>query len=135
MPTPTVLVIDDEEPIRTAVRFLLEDEGYAVLEAPDGVAGLDLLRESDRPLVVLLDLLMPNLSGADLLHRVAHESGVADRHAFILFSASQEFSGPTVPFSVPPQRLFTLPKPFDLDDLVAVVGQAARHLEGVCDAG
>jgi hypothetical protein len=40
-----------------------------------------------------------------------------------------------VPFSVPPQRLFTLPEPFDLDDLVAVVGQAARHLEGVRDAG
>jgi CheY-like chemotaxis protein len=55
---------------------------------------LDLLRESDRPLVVLLDLLMPNLSGVDLLHRVAHESGVADRHAFILFSASQEVSAP-----------------------------------------
>jgi CheY-like chemotaxis protein len=127
-PTRTVLVIDDEEPIRTAVRFILEDEGYAVLEAPDGRAGLELLRESDRPLVVLLDLRTPNLSGSQLLDTVAGEPALADRHAFILFSASQEFSAPTLPFSVPPQRPFYLPKPFDLDDLVDVVGQAGRHL-------
>jgi CheY-like chemotaxis protein len=118
-PTRTVLIIDDEAPIRTAVRFILEEEGYAVLE---------LLRESGMPLVVLLDLLTPSLSGSQLLDTVAGEPVLADRHTFILFSASQEFSAPTLPFSVPPQRLFYLPKPFDLDDLVDVVGQAGRHL-------
>jgi CheY-like chemotaxis protein len=134
-PTRTVLVIDDEQPIRTAVRFTLEDEGYAVLEAPDGRVGLDLLRGSDRPLIVLLDLLMPTMSGSELLHLVAHEPTLAARHAFILFSAAREVSAPTMPFSVPHQRLFHLPKPFDLDDLMAVVGQAARHLEGARAAG
>jgi two-component system, OmpR family, KDP operon response regulator KdpE len=135
-PTPTtVLVIDDEQPIRTAVRFILEDEGYAVLEAPDGRVGLDLLRESDRPLIVLVDLLMPTLSGSELLHLVAHEPALAARHAFIVFSAAGEVSAPTMPFSVPHQRLFYLPKPFDLDDLVAVVEQAARYLECARVAG
>jgi two-component system, OmpR family, KDP operon response regulator KdpE len=134
-PTRTVLVIDDEQPIRTAVRFILEDEGYAVLEAPDGRVGLDLLRASNRPLIVLVDLLMPTMSGSELLHLVAHEPAVATRHAFIVFSAAREVSAPIMPFSVPHQVLFHLPKPFDLDDLVAVVEQAARHLECTCVAG
>src|SRR5215469_7735301 len=86
-PTRTVLVIDDEEPIRTAVRFILEDEGYTVLEAPDGRVGLDLLRESDRPLIVLLDMLIPHLSGSQLLQVVADEPALAARHTYIIFSA------------------------------------------------
>lgn len=134
-PTCTVLVIDDEQPIRTAVRFIIEDEGYAVLEAPDGRVGLDLLRASDRPLIVLVDLLMPTMSGSELLHVVAHEPALAARHTFILFSAAREVSAPTMPFSELHQPLFHLPKPFDLDDLVAVVGQAARQLDGARVAG
>jgi CheY-like chemotaxis protein len=135
-PTRTVLVIDDEEPICTAVRFILEEEGYAVLEAPDGRVGLELLRKSDRPLVVLLDLRTPNLSGIQLLGTVAGEPALADRHACILFSASQEFSAPTIRASyLPGKRLFDLPKPFDLDDLIAVVEQAARQLEGDREPG
>ena len=43
----TVLVIDDEEPIRDAVRTILEEEGYTVLDAPDGLVGLELLRTSE----------------------------------------------------------------------------------------
>ncbi|HEV2460055.1 MAG TPA: hypothetical protein VGS80_16990, partial [Ktedonobacterales bacterium] len=52
-PARTVLVVEDEEPIRNAVRFVLDEEGYAVLEAPNGIVALDLLRASDGPLVVL----------------------------------------------------------------------------------
>ena len=57
-----VLVIDDEAPIRLLCRVNLEAEGMAVLEAPDGASGLDLAR-SERPDVVLLDVMMPVLDG------------------------------------------------------------------------
>ena len=133
MPARTVLVIDDEEPIRDAVRMVLEEEGYAVLEAPDGRDGLKLLRTAERPLVVLLDLMMPGMSGIRVLRAVAAEPAVAARHAYIIFSAASAFSAPTLNLYLPGKDLFDLPKPFSLDDLSAVVGQAALQLSGERD--
>jgi DNA-binding response OmpR family regulator len=57
-----VLVIDDEAPIRLLCRVNLEAEGMAVLEAPDGPSGLEKAR-TERPDVVLLDVMMPGLDG------------------------------------------------------------------------
>ena len=58
----TVLVIDDEAPIRLLCRVNLQAEGMAVLEAADGEAGLESAR-SDRPDVILLDVMMPGRNG------------------------------------------------------------------------
>jgi CheY-like chemotaxis protein len=129
-PAHTVLVIEDEVPIRNAVRFILDEEGYTVLEAPNGLVALDLLRASEGPLVVLLDQIMPEMSGAELLRAVAAEPELGARHAYIIFSASQEFSAPTAQVHLPDKRLVYLPKPFELDDLIAVVEQAAQYLNG-----
>ena len=67
MPT-RVLVIDDESPIRLLCRVNLEAEGMEVLEAADGPSGLEKAR-SERPDVILLDVMMPGLDG----WRVAEE--------------------------------------------------------------
>ena len=58
----TVLVIDDEAPIRLLCRVNLEAEGMDVLEAADGQAGLEVAGEA-RPDVILLDVMMPGLDG------------------------------------------------------------------------
>ncbi len=58
----TVLVIDDEAPIRLLCRVNLEAAGMEVIEAADGPSGLDEAREQ-RPDVVLLDVMMPGLDG------------------------------------------------------------------------
>ena len=58
----TVLVIDDEAPIRLVCRVNLEADGMEVLEATDGAEGLRLVAE-ERPDAVLLDLMMPRLDG------------------------------------------------------------------------
>jgi DNA-binding response OmpR family regulator len=58
----TVLVIDDEAPIRLLCRVNLEAEGMRVLEAADGPSGLDAAR-GDLPDVILLDVMMPGLNG------------------------------------------------------------------------
>ena len=58
----TVLVIDDEAPIRLLCRVNLEAEGMRVFEAADGPSGLEMAR-SERPDVILLDVMMPGLDG------------------------------------------------------------------------
>jgi DNA-binding response OmpR family regulator len=58
----TVLVIDDEAPIRLLCRVNLEAEGMQVLEAADGPSGLDYARTA-HPDVILLDVMMPGLDG------------------------------------------------------------------------
>ncbi|HUK94001.1 MAG TPA: response regulator [Gaiellaceae bacterium] len=58
----TVLVIDDEAPIRLLCRVNLEAEGMDVLEASDGAAGLELARTA-APDVILLDVMLPGLDG------------------------------------------------------------------------
>jgi CheY-like chemotaxis protein len=63
MPEPKrLLLVDDDADLRTSLAEALEDSGYAVIQAADGQAALDLL-EVERPDLVLLDLLMPVLNG------------------------------------------------------------------------
>jgi CheY-like chemotaxis protein len=61
-----VLVVDDEEPVRTSVVEILRSAGYSVLEAVDGQDALDLL-ESGRVSVLLLDIRMPRRTGIEVL--------------------------------------------------------------------
>jgi DNA-binding response OmpR family regulator len=56
------LVVDDEAPIRLLCRVNLEAEGIEVVEAPDGVAGLEVAK-NERPDAILLDVMMPGLDG------------------------------------------------------------------------
>lgn len=63
---PRVLVVDDEARVRTACRRVLETEGYAISEAGDGAEGLVAI-ERERPDLVLVDLMMPNMTGLQLL--------------------------------------------------------------------
>ncbi|HEV2405976.1 MAG TPA: response regulator [Ktedonobacterales bacterium] len=120
-----VLVIDDEEIIRGAVRLTLEDVGYEVVEAPNGRVGLDLLRASRVPMVVLLDLMMPGGSGLEFLTKVHSEPELADRHVFIIFTAARAFAATTLLSYVPGKPLYNLPKPFAIDELIATVEEAA----------
>ncbi len=62
-------MIDDEAPIRLLCRVNLEADGLEVLEATDGVTGLERARE-DRPDVVLLDLMMPRLNGWEVAEQL-----------------------------------------------------------------
>ena len=60
--SPRVLVVDDEAPIRLLCRVNLEAEEMTVLEAADGISGLEMAR-TERPDVILLDVMMPGLDG------------------------------------------------------------------------
>jgi len=63
---PFVLIVDDDEVIRSLLRLTLPDEGYDLVEAQDGDQALQ-ISDARRPALVLLDWRMPRLSGADVL--------------------------------------------------------------------
>jgi len=63
---PTVLVIDDEEAIRSSLRMILEYEGYLVLDAGSGREGIR-LAQAERPDAILLDIKMPRMDGLEVL--------------------------------------------------------------------
>jgi PAS domain S-box-containing protein len=66
-----ILIIDDEEPVREAVTDILELEGLEALAAPNGAAGIELYRERQAEIdLVLLDLSMPGLSGEETFQRL-----------------------------------------------------------------
>jgi DNA-binding response OmpR family regulator len=58
----TILIVEDEEAVRELEKFILEQQGYDVMEARDGLEGLA-KAEFKRPDLILLDLMMPDVSG------------------------------------------------------------------------
>lgn len=64
-----ILVIDDERPIRNALKDIFEYEKFIVSEAPDGIEGLELLKKSTFDLV-LCDIKMPKMDGIDVLDKI-----------------------------------------------------------------
>jgi len=72
-----VLVVDDNEALRENLAEALQLEGYAVAVAADGEAALARLTQDPPPRVVLLDLMLPGMSGADLLLRIRQDARLA----------------------------------------------------------
>jgi len=70
-----VLVVEDEQSLREPLVYLLEKEGYEVLDASDGNAAIDLFRSSN-PDIVLLDLMMPGMSGNEVCRVIRQTSNV-----------------------------------------------------------
>ena len=73
---PTVLIVDDDEGTRTFVRASLELEGFDVREASSGTEGLAALEE-EAPDLILLDVMMPQMDGWEMLRRVQDQHGGA----------------------------------------------------------
>ena len=85
---PTVLIVDDDERLREYVRVNLEMEGYAVREAGNAEEGLSVLEEAT-PDLVLLDVMMPEVDGWEMLRRVQERHGVGSIPV-IMFSGKTE---------------------------------------------
>jgi CheY-like chemotaxis protein len=112
----TILLIEDDHGIRDALQEILENEGREVLTAAHGREALSLLEDIDAaeaPCLVLLDLTMPQMSGAEFL-RYFDQLERFSETPVALFSAS------AAPVDLP-RVSEVLRKPVDLDVLLAVV--------------
>ena len=117
----TVLLIDDDEDLLDVVSLALADEGYRVLTAPNGAAALDLISQAP-PTLVLLDVLLPVIDGREFIR--AYRELPGPHAAIILVSAIANL--PEVAREVGADGY--LAKPFELDELLKVVGKYARPL-------
>jgi DNA-binding response OmpR family regulator len=109
----TVLVVDDEPALRAAVRAILDDEGYTVLEAQHGPAMLELLAR-ERADLVLLDVMMPGGDGRDAYRELRSRADLPDVPVVMMSAAVR-------PDGLDPSIATFLRKPFDLDQLLALV--------------
>jgi PAS domain S-box-containing protein len=122
-PAPVVLLVDDEDAVRSAARRILEREGYEVLEASQGGEAHEIyLEHADRIRLLLTDLLMPVLGGRALAQRIR----ARDPELPVLFisgysSQDARGSGPIIPGAP------LLAKPFTAEQLVAAVAAALRN--------
>ncbi len=110
----TVLLVEDEPDIAGLLRDVLENEGYAVLVATDGVDGLRCVR-TKRPDLLLSNIQMPQMSGAEMVRAIRAESAF-DGMPIILMSAAAALGE-----GVPSDGFFE--KPFQLDTLIATVAR------------
>ena len=119
-PIGRVLVVDDDEDIRTLLRAALTDAGYEVTMAADGQDAIEAVRRR-RPDVILLDLMMPRVSGWGFTERYAREPGP---HAPIIVITAA--SGQVL--RLPEQGVTrVVPKPFSVDALLSHVERAVGH--------
>lgn len=116
-----ILVVDDEPPIRKLLRVGLGSQGYAVSEAPNAKAAIELM-ETERPDLVLLDLGLPGMSGHELL-RKWRDDGL-DVPVVILSSRTDE-AGIVNALELGADDYVT--KPFGMNELVARIRVALRH--------
>src|SRR5438132_105387 len=121
----TILVIDDEWAIVDTLRGLLEDEGYNVITARDGSEGLACLPTA-RPDLVLVDLMMPGITGTEVLTRLREDDEWRGLPV-VLMSAGRSLHEQS------PEGVFFLPKPFQLDRLLRTIKEALATPAGPGD--
>ena len=125
--TRKILVVDDEQKIVDIVRAYLEREGFRVVTAYDGETALKVFRQ-EKPDLIVLDLMLPKLSGHDVCRAVRKESDVP----IIMLTARDELTDKVVGLELGADDYLT--KPFEGRELVARVKAILRRAEPVTSA-
>jgi two-component system response regulator AtoC len=124
----SVAIVDDDADIRDMVRSVLEDAGYEVEEAADGVGALNLLRTTPHPRVMLLDWRMPHLDGVQTLRQLRREPELMKHTSVVFFTAQGNKPPPDVSELIQTTAFENLQKPFDIDVLLNTIERASRDI-------
>ena len=118
---PCVLIVDDQEDIRSTLATILEAEGYETIEAADGKTALSILAETEID-AMLLDIKMPGLDGIQVLERAKKSD---PRVEIIMISAHGEID--TAVRCVKMGAYDFVPKPLDQDQILVDLANALDH--------
>jgi two-component system alkaline phosphatase synthesis response regulator PhoP len=124
----TILVVEDETTLRETLADALEAEGFQVVQAADGRAALTRFR-ADHPDLVLLDLMLPELSGIEVCRIIRAESGVP----IVMLTAKDSELDKVVGLELGADDYVT--KPFSLRELSARIRALFRRSEQAAPAG
>jgi two-component system, chemotaxis family, chemotaxis protein CheY len=113
-----VLVVDDDESIRETLQMALELDGYATAFAGNGEEALLWLRKNPAPRLILLDLMMPGMDGWQMFEHLCNDEQLARIPVVVITAFGRDLG--TV------GKLPILKKPFDLQELLRVVGDRAQ---------
>ncbi len=119
MNVKTVLVVDDEPVLRTIVREILHEEGYAVIEAADGRGMLEIMAR-ERPDLVLMDVMMPGVDGREAYRQLRSHPEHRDIPVVMMSAAVK-------PHGLDPTIAGFVAKPFDITDLIGLVARLIGH--------
>jgi DNA-binding response OmpR family regulator len=119
-----ILGIEDHHGTRSATAQILESEGAEVCQAPDGRSGLKILREQ-RPKILLLDLMLPDIDGKQVLAELRKSKPPELRHTFVLTGdlvSSHEDELKAMGVDA------VCPKPVDIPRLLSILAAAGENL-------
>ena len=120
---PKILIIDDEIHIVELIRFNLETSGYEVDIAYDGLDGYLKIKEN-APQLVLLDWMLPNISGIDMLKKIRNDKSLSDIPVIMLTAKNME-SDKIEGLELGADDYIT--KPFSIKELLARVSSVLRR--------
>ena len=109
------MVVEDDADIRECVQMILEDEGFDVVTACNGAEAEEELSHMEEPCVVLLDLMMPVMSGWEFLEHLRRDGKLDDGMHVVVVSAAMS--------NVPKGPVKVMSKPVRADQLIATVRQ------------
>lgn len=112
-----ILVVEDEPHISKLVKFILEKNGFEVLQAFVGQEGIEMAK-SKKPDLVILDVMMPNMDGFEVAKRLTRMKETKDVPIIMLSSAAQ-FKDKMM--GIESGAVDYITKPFDNDELIAKV--------------
>jgi len=121
----TVLVVDDDRPMRALCRASLEEAGFRVLEAAGGEEALESVRD-ERPDLILLDIMMPGISGWEVTSALLADRST-DQIPIIFISARRELADRVRAFGLGAQDYVT--KPFDPTALATTVAKTLAEID------
>ncbi len=122
MASQKILVIDDSKVIRMRVREMLPQGNIQVLEAKDGIEGLNLIRQ-EHPNLIMLDFLLPKMSGWDVFQQIQSHSNL-QTIPLVLMSGRKEEVTEKIP--EPFEYFAFVEKPFEKKQLVDAIKEAMR---------
>lgn len=125
---PKILAIDDEVFNLDIISDYLTDDGYEVVSAEDGVLGMKALEENPDVDVIILDRMMPNMNGMEVLE-VLHTHKKFRNIPVIMQTAAA--SREQILEGIIAGVYYYLPKPFDKDTLLSIVKLAAQHSKNI----